>query len=96
MVEHDPTLFMLQSLYLALTTLVFALFFAEDTARRAEIVLQFYAASTVFAALAGIVGYFGVAGLGELCRATAAPPAPSRIRTCWAPTSSWARSTTSS
>ncbi|RYC31775.1 hypothetical protein D3273_11610 [Lichenibacterium minor] len=63
--EHDPTLFMLQSLYLALTTLVFALFFAEDTARRAEIVLQFYAASTVFAALAGIVGYFGVAGLGE-------------------------------
>ena len=65
-VEHDPTLFMLQSLYLAVTTLVFALFFAEDTARRAEIVLQFYAASTVFAALAGIVGYFGVAGLGEL------------------------------
>ncbi|WP_237481676.1 O-antigen ligase family protein [Lichenibacterium dinghuense] len=65
-VEHDPTLFMLQSLYLALTTLVFALFFAEDTERRAEIVLRFYAASTVFAALAGIVGYFNVAGLGDL------------------------------
>ena len=65
-VEHDPTLFMLQSLYLAVTTLVFALFFAEDTERRAEIVLQFYAASTVFAALAGIVGYFGIGGLGEL------------------------------
>ena len=63
--EHDPTLFMLQSLYLALTTLVFALFFAEDTERRAEIVLQFYAASTVFAAVAGIVGYFGFAGLGD-------------------------------
>ena len=65
-VEHDPTLFMLQSLYLALTTLVFALFFAEDTERRGEICLKFYAASTVFAATAGIVGYFGVGGLGEL------------------------------
>lgn len=65
-VEHDPTLFMLQSLYLAVTTLVFALFFAEDTARRTEIVLKFYAASTVLAAIAGIVGYFGVAGLGDL------------------------------
>ena len=63
--EHDPTLFMLQSLYLAVTTLVFALFFAEDTERRAEIVLRFYAASTVLAALAGIVGYFDLAGLGE-------------------------------
>ena len=65
-VEPDPTLFMLQSLYLAVTTLVFALFFAEDTLRRTELCLQFYAASTVFAATAGIVGYFGVGGLGEL------------------------------
>ena len=64
-VEPDPTLFMLQSLYLALTTLVFALFFAEDTLRRTELCLQFYAASTVFAATAGIVGYFGIGGLGE-------------------------------
>ena len=65
-VEPEPTMFMLQSLYLALTTLVFALFFAEDTLRRAEIVLKFYAASTVLAAICGIVGYFGVGGLGEL------------------------------
>ncbi len=65
-VEPDPTMFMLQSLYLAVTTLVFALFFAEDTLRRAELVLKFYAASTVFAALCGIVGYFGVGALGEL------------------------------
>ncbi len=65
-VEPDPTLFMLQSLYLAITTLVFALFFAEDTLRRSELVLKFYAASTVFAALCGIVGYFGVGSLGEL------------------------------
>ena len=65
-VEPEPTLFMLQSLYLAVTTLVFALFFAEDTLRRTEIVLKFYAASTVLAALCGIAGYFGVAGLGDL------------------------------
>jgi hypothetical protein len=65
-VEPDPTLFMLQSLYLAVTTLVFALFFAEDTERRTEIALRFYAASTVFAALCGILGYYGVAGLGDL------------------------------
>ena len=65
-VEPDPTMFMLQSLYLAVTTLVFALFFAEDTQRRADIVLQFYAASTVFAALCGVLGYYGVAGLGEI------------------------------
>ncbi len=65
-VEPEPTMFMLQSLYLAVTTLVFALFFAEDTLRRAEIVLKFYAASTVFAAICGIVGYFGVGSLGDL------------------------------
>lgn len=65
-VEPEPTMFMLQSLYLALTTLVFALFFAEDTLRRTEIVLRFYAASTVLAAICGIVGYFGLGGLGEL------------------------------
>ena len=64
--EHDSTLFMLQSLYLALTALVFALFFAEDTNRRAELCLKAYAASTIVAAICGILGYFDVAGLGDL------------------------------
>lgn len=64
--EPDPTLFMEQSLYLAVTTLVFALFFAEDTERRTELCLKFYAASTVAAALCGIVGYFDIGGLGEM------------------------------
>ena len=64
--EHDPTLFMLQSLYLAITALVFALYFAEDTARRAELVLKAYAASTILAAVCGIVGYFNIGGVGEL------------------------------
>ena len=64
--EPDPTLFMLQSLYLAITALVFALYFGEDTTRRTELCLKFYAASTVCAAALGIIGYFGVGGLGEL------------------------------
>ncbi len=65
-VEADPTMFMLQSLYLAITTLVFALYFGEDTLRRTELALQVYAASTVLAALCGVIGYFGFAGLGDL------------------------------
>ena len=64
--EPDPTLFMLQSLYLAITALVFALYFAEDTSRRTELILKAYAASTILAAVCGIAGYFNVAGLGEL------------------------------
>ncbi len=64
--EPDPTLFMLQSLYLAITALVFALYFGEDTTRRTELCLKFYAASTVCAAALGIIGYFGIGGLGEL------------------------------
>ena len=64
--EPDPTLFMLQSLYLAITALVFALYFAEDTTRRTELCLKFYAASTVCAAALGIIGYFGIGGLSEL------------------------------
>lgn len=64
--EPDPTLFMEQSLYLAITAVFFALFFAEHTQRRAEICLKAYAVSTVCAALCGIFGYFDVAGLGDL------------------------------
>ena len=64
--EPDPMLFMEQSLYLAITAVFFALFFAEDTQRRAEICLMAYAASTVVAAICGILGYFDVAGLGDL------------------------------
>ena len=65
-VEPDPTLFMLQSLYLAITALVFALYFGEDTTRRTELCLKVYAASTVCAAALGILGYLGIGGLGEL------------------------------
>ncbi len=64
--EPDPTLFMLQSLYLALTAVFFALFFAERTLERAEICLKAYTFSTVVAAALGVAGYFNLAGTQEL------------------------------
>ena len=64
--ESLPTIFMLQSLYLAVTAVFFVLFFAEDTERRAELCLQAFAASTVVAALCGIAGYFNLAHSGAI------------------------------
>jgi hypothetical protein len=64
--EQLPTIFMLQSLYLAITAVFFVLFFSEDTSRRAELCLSAFAASTVLAAICGILGYFDVAHLGTL------------------------------
>lgn len=62
--EPIPTLFMLQSLYLAVTAVFFVLFFSEDTVRRGELCLAAFTASTVLAAICGILGYFNVAHLG--------------------------------
>ena len=64
--ESDPKVFMLLSLYLASTAVFFALFFAEDTVRRTELCLKVYAASTVLAALCGIIGYVGIDGLNAI------------------------------
>ena len=60
--EHDPTQFMLQSVYLDVTLVFFALFFAERTLDRAELCLKAFTASTLYAAVLGIAGYFNVAG----------------------------------
>ena len=64
--EHLPTLFMLQSLYLAITAVFFVLFFSQDTVHRAELCLKAFAASTIPAAICGILGYFDVAHLGTI------------------------------
>lgn len=64
--EQLPTIFMLQSLYLALTAAFFVLFFSEDTVRRAELCLRAFAASTILAAACGILGYFDIAHLGAI------------------------------
>ncbi len=60
--EADPVMFMLQSLYLLITTLFFALFFAERTLERTELCLKAFAASNVFAAGCAIAGYLDIAG----------------------------------
>ena len=60
--EHDPTQFMLQSVYLDVTLVFFTLFFAERTLERAELCLKAFTASTLYAAVLGIAGYFNVAG----------------------------------
>ncbi len=64
--ESDPLQFMLQSTYLAVTVVFFALFFAERTVERAEVCLQAFALSTVYASALGIVGYFGIGGTQDL------------------------------
>ena len=64
--EPDPALFMLQSLYLAITCVFFALYFSQHTAQRAELCLDAFVASTLAAAILGILGYFDFAGLGDL------------------------------
>lgn len=62
----DSTLYQYQSAYLTLTALFFALFFSERTQRRTEIALSGYTAGALIAAICGIIGYFDIAGLGEL------------------------------
>ena len=62
--EADPRLYQVQSLYLFVTVIVFTLFFAQRTERRADICLRAYAAGAILAAFIGILGYLDVGGLG--------------------------------
>lgn len=64
--ETDPRVFMLLSLYLAMSSIFFAIYLAEDSERRAELCLKAYGLSTVAAALCGIVGYLGLFGLADV------------------------------
>jgi len=64
--ERDPVVFELQSLYLYLTALYFGLFFGERTLERGELCLRAYSLSCILGAVAGICGYFNVAGTGEI------------------------------
>lgn len=64
--ETDPRVFMLLSLYLAMSAIFFAVYLAEDSERRAELCLKAYALSTVVAAVCGIIGYLRLFGLGDL------------------------------
>lgn len=62
--DPDSALYQYQSAYLVLTGLFFALFFGNRTTRRLDVCLNGYALACFIAAIAGILGYFDVAGLG--------------------------------
>ena len=64
--ETDPSTFMVNSLYLGLTSICLAILFGEHTLERTEICLKAYAISTVVAAVAAIMGYFNIAGTADI------------------------------
>ncbi len=59
--ETDPKIWIFYSVYLGLTGIFFALFFAEDTQKRVDICLKAYLVSCLFAATLAVIGYFDVA-----------------------------------
>ncbi len=62
--EPDPVVFELQSLYLYITAIFFGLFFGERTLERGELCLKAFALACVISSIAGIIGYFDIAGTG--------------------------------
>lgn len=58
-------MFVVISVYMMFTSLFFAALMAENTAARLDIVLSGYVAAAWGASIAGILGYFDVADLGE-------------------------------
>jgi hypothetical protein len=65
---HDgkAVMFILISIYMAIAASIFAAVMLEDTARRAMMIESGWIAGAVLASLAGILGYFNVAGMGAL------------------------------
>jgi hypothetical protein len=59
------SLYMYQSAYLTLTSLFFALFTADRTQNRVEVIAKGYTAGAIIAATCALIGYFDVGGLGE-------------------------------
>ena len=64
--ESVPLTWTIQLIYLALTGVFFAMFFADDTHARMELALQAYTVSCLFSAVLGIVGYLGLIGVEDL------------------------------
>lgn len=59
--ESEPKVWVFYSVYLGLTGIFFALFFAEDTQKRIDICLKAYLVSCLFAAVLAVIGYFDIA-----------------------------------
>ncbi len=58
--DRDAIMFMVISFYMAMTAIVFACMFAQDSVRRIEIMRTAYILAGVIAAIIGIVGYFNL------------------------------------
>jgi O-Antigen ligase len=56
--DRDAVIFVVISFYMAMTAIVFACLFAQDSVRRLEIMRRAYIFAALLAALIGIVGYF--------------------------------------
>jgi hypothetical protein len=61
----ESAMYQYQSAYLTLTALFFALFVANRTLERAELILSGFTGGVLIAAVCGLLGYFDIAGLGE-------------------------------
>jgi len=64
--EDFPVTWTVQLIYLSVTCIFFAMFFADDTHARMELALKAYTASCVFSAALGIVGYLQWLGIEDL------------------------------
>ncbi|MGA8169778.1 MAG: O-antigen ligase family protein [Methylocystis sp.] len=62
----DSAMYQYQSAYLTLTALFFALFVGNRTLERAELILSGFTGGVLIAAICGLLGYFDIAGLGEI------------------------------
>lgn len=63
--EPDPFNYVTQSFYLSLSTIFFAIFFAEHTQLRIRLFLSAFMVSCVIASILSIIGFFNIGGLGQ-------------------------------
>jgi O-antigen ligase len=63
--NEKAVIFILISLYMAVAAMVFAAVLLEDTQKRAMMIESGWIFAALIASLAGIIGYFNIAGLGS-------------------------------
>src|SRR5215203_572069 len=80
--EPRPVEWSYQSAYLMVTAIFFAMFFADDTRRRVELVFKAYVASSLLPPVPGSQAISNSSAKACCSGWTGVPPACSRIRTC--------------
>ena len=63
--DADSTTYQVLSTYLMMMCVFFALFLAQRSERRADVILSAMTLGALIGAICGLLGYFNVAGLGE-------------------------------